>query len=1015
MGIEGPYIDHIMEYARYSYKVLVDHVGLTSNGSWIIIDRGRIFNSRIMEPGKPMLPVKTYMIIIDGYVGREDVRVWVRAWSYYIIPLDKPVKPAPKPLAYMPGSDTTPRSIPDTDVYGVNRYYPGRIVDLDVWYGLGGRTIIAIRYYPIQYNPVENKLVVVDGAEIYVNYPKPSITSRDVKGLLIITSEKLVDEVKPLEDLYSDKGFRVSVVTVEYIYGNIEPAENITSYTGFYNPRDTEFDFIYPVLVSRYNWTLALKIINYIRGVMANYSHILLVGNSSTIPPSFYYKSSSPGTYDSWIPTDLFYASPNYDPVPDLYVGRIPFSDPDRVSRVVDKIVSWYNTDIPHSRRLYMSGGYVFLRTLMFGETTLSTYVIHGSTTMFNTTLLTRTSGNYNRSRILNILRGRERVLWYYALSHGSGDALLDYKLTSYGSTIETLASVSDLLSMDPNPAVPIISSVACVNAAWDEDILESPYFYLLSFGEAVLLSPAGGIAYIGSSRIAYEYGIMFDVDKGSLTSEYYGAALLHEEIIKAYNDLSGRGLYTTLGEVVARGIVNYLVDAVIGAGDSLGEVMKLELLGDPALTPPLFPGAYTGKRVYDIEPLNVDVYIPAYYVDYADGGIPFYKLIHPGNLTIEGSDGEYDLYMVRIIGRYGILRSCRGLFTDKLDVENGISHYVSIFNESINGLLLLKITSPGWGEYRFVMGSSGVFIGPRENIAGGGIHIRAYGLDAIGIYSVDIYVAGMPVASVPVIEGNIEWDAALPYLAPGEYPITIVPRISYYSVFKELKELFTTNVTIYERGDLTIVASYPSITDLDSDLRINVSIMYKGIPVDANLTVYVEGPDSGIKPVIEETGLGEYAIIVPVETPGTYHLYIEAVKKNSTLRVYGRTSAVITVVENLYYGFRDINNAINNTLYTLNQAFIDISDRLEANNKLLNNINDKTETLTSYIQQLIDKADKISREFKDQTSSINRTAMRKFEEEGETLVNISNYVIIAIIMATLAFIASLTSIIKKK
>ncbi len=1004
MGIHGPFISYSIDHAKYKYSVEIENLELMINKSWTMIRVDDNYK-HVIEPGYPMLPVKTYKIVVDGYIDEDDVKVWVRVKDFKILTIDKPILPAPKPLTYTAYTSNKLIYEPDSGIYSRDEYYPGRVIDLRVYHGLHGRSIIILVYYPIHYNPVRSEIVVISKAEIYIDYNRPYTIHVAGYGLLIITKNDLVDVVKPLKKFYESKGFRVSIVTTEYIYNSTEPAENITDYPGFYNHEQAFFDFIYDELQYKYNWTLALKIINYIRSVKYNYTHVLLIGNALDVPPSFYYLGDDIGDYDAWIPTDLFYASPDYDLIPDLYVGRIPFSDPDDVSKVINKILSWYNTTIPHSRKLYMSGGYPFRQVLMFGETALSTYVKHRSTTMFNTTLLTRTSGNYNKTTIGRIFRGEEGVLWYYALAHGDGESLGDYIVTGEWASYEVLMSKDELLSMPHNPAVPVISSVACINAAWDTDLVEPYYFTPPSFGEAVLLSPAGGIAYIGSSRVAYEYGLSFTVEQGRLTASYYGAALLHEDIIKAYNSFMGKRSYVTLGHIVAEGISEYLSDAATYLRGAIGEIMKLTLLGDPALILPVYPGAYTSKVIDSITPLNAEDYFDVSRLSYyANGKMPLYKLFEDAVLEIKGGDGIYKITLIRLYRSYKYIEAYDKLYNDTINVLwEGVKYSIR-FNKSINGLLLIKISAPGWGEYRFILGAAGLYITPNTTTAGSNIHVEGYGLDLLGYDYINIYVAGRLISQhVPIKDGTIEWDLALPYLAPGNYTIVIIPGFTiYYEFFLDPSYMITHNITVYATGRLTIITDNPVISERSGRILLRTLVLYNGRPLDANISVKATLNGEDVKSTIERISTGEYIISISAYTTGICRVYINTSYINETLRAYGSTIVSFTLVDKIY--------RIGETLIWMNNSLKLILTHAVRQTDALIDIEDKIGSLRYVVD---DMKDTLNKNY-ETTELINAIIKERFDETEGKVEMITSYVLIVIALTGITMIASMLSLMSR-
>ena len=160
---------------------------------------------------------------------------------------------------------------------------------------------------------------------------------------VILTTSSLKNMALTLGEFYNETiGITTHVLTTEQIFQEYRDklAENITEYSGFYSP--LQEDEVYETLKKNYNWTLALAIIAYLRN-QSDIGHLLIIGGANEIPPSFYYQSEMLRSWESWIPTDYFYSSPDYDLYPNIYVGRIPFNSASLVQAVIDKIIRWYN------------------------------------------------------------------------------------------------------------------------------------------------------------------------------------------------------------------------------------------------------------------------------------------------------------------------------------------------------------------------------------------------------------------------------------------------------------------------------------------------------------------------------------------------------------------------------------------------------------------------------------------------------------------------------------------------
>lgn len=917
--------------------------------------------THINSPGLPDLPVLVKVIEIDGYVPKDSVRISVNVDDIKIVRLYKPLVPTPQPLTYMPRGLQEIKYMINRNIYSSNKYFPGSVVSVSVWHGLGDKTFIIVRFYPVNYNPVSNEIVIIDKATLFINYPEPIKMTEHDKNILIITSEKLLNATMTLEKLYKEKGFNVSIETVEEINSTYSPAEP-PPYPGFAHPFFN--NTVYMTLKKNYDFNLALKIINFLRKHRGDFSIVVLVGDAKTIPPSYYYEypiKTGLDPYNSWIPTDFFYASPDYDFAPDFYVGRIPFSNPNLIEMYVEKEAKWYNSTVYKSDKLILSGGYPFLTPMMFGETAISTFVYDNTTSHFNLTILARTLGNYNNLTVKKIFEGKTGALWYFALAHGAGSVLGDMLVVKGKGApafrFEPLMTVSELLNLKPSSNIPIVSSVACMNAAWDNAIVTSFYFKPPSFGEAVLLSHAGGIAYIGSARIAWELTGpvgLFNVINGTLTAQYYGATLLHEEILRAYNTLGPNG--TTLGEVYETGIMNYLVKAMGLYGNSifsaivLSEAFKAELLGDPALVLPKLPSVKPVKAsIYSMKALNFTTMmnitkIPLIVLG-AGGLMPIYKLTNSFRLLVSGVNGTYPFEVVRIY-KYSpeLLLSYNIVNKGLLNISNGMGIIKQDINENVSGLLLVNVYKEGWGMRKFVLGALGIRITPSRQIAGGLINMTGYGLDLFNIKYVDLVVVGRKVASqIPVsITGTLAWSTTLPYIAPGKYLITLRPyffmsifpgsstsKVSYQYqmsiVSGEIQDLFSSYISVYEKGTINIVAGSPTISS-PGEITVRLETLYKGKVVPVGLNISIKDPMGRQVSYNVTGGNGVYKVTFRANALGTYLLFVNAKVQSPYLYAEGNTIVPIGIIYMAYNGTRYIASLVTSNGKVLGLALNNIS-----------------------------------------------------------------------------------------
>ena len=142
---------------------------------------------------------------------------------------------------------------------------------------------------------------------------------------------------------------------------------------------------------------------------------------------------------------------------------------------------------------------------------------------------------------------------------------------------------VEDLMDLSQSNTSPIVVSISCVNGAFDTNLVDMGFN--VSFGESLLLSDAGGIAYIGGSRGNAGLPI-FALDEGYLNifKETYMAAMLTYLFEPFYNGTS------TLGDLTFHAVARYVESHDFTDPVDSYTFFAFILLGDPALKLPVRP-----------------------------------------------------------------------------------------------------------------------------------------------------------------------------------------------------------------------------------------------------------------------------------------------------------------------------------------------------------------------------------------------------------------------------------------
>jgi hypothetical protein len=548
------------------------------------------------KPGEPQLPMKTFVINLPRnaeIIGAEIVQGNYREIEneLNIVPMPQP---QPQPIAYSRteakgmnnekwAKEQYQRYIPDEKVYSLNTYFPGKSVSYYV-----GRdnefTYVYVRIYPVQYIPAKKKAILITDAEVNVYYRQEEsffrYVSKDYTKYysesenVIITSPELFEQANRLKNFHDTNGIPTDVINTTWIFSNYGNASD-PPYEGYKNSTLPRWSNI-----TGYNYTLAKRTVKYLKDTVEHPSlkYVTLFGNARLVPPSYYVYIDYCDAYSNWIPTDFFYASPDYDLCPNLMVGRLPVNNSVEAEHVAEKIENWdANVSWDWFKNVGLGGGAVFGTIYFIGELASVDLVNRNYFNGMNITAFFRTEGNFDKANLTIPLSGDTGILHVY--SHGSGDTW-----AIEGDPI----FVDDLLSLPHNSKVPIVVSSACMNGAFDTNLYPNTmlgYAQSISFGEGVLLSNASGIAYIGGARRNWA-SLIFYIDKGNLriTKELWLQGML-TYVFKAYHEGAN-----SLGSITTEARETYLLEndfCTFSIPYDNVTYFGFTLLGDPALQIP--------------------------------------------------------------------------------------------------------------------------------------------------------------------------------------------------------------------------------------------------------------------------------------------------------------------------------------------------------------------------------------------------------------------------------------------
>ena len=490
----------------------------TDNYDRITID-GLSYN---YEPGHPEIPMLPIQIIIPA--GEEAVNVGISykiaesiTGAYNVYPCQ-----IPYPISYEGEISFVE---PANEIYSNNEFYPAELVSEVTTQYLRGHSIALLNLFPVQYNPVTQKLLYYSSITISVEtqptaqaassfqrfYRDDASTKNRVKKLvcnpeevsfypasnkdreitydyIIITSSAHESDFADFVEFKIEQGFNVFLKTTNEIYSEYTGADNSEKVRNF--------------------------IIDAYQTMGAEY--VLLGGDTAIVPYRGFWVNSY-GTEDYNIPSDLYFAGldrvgtgtgPDWntngdnkwgehseaDYYSEVYIGRISAENSTEFSAAINKQIMYQNNPVIADLQ----------KSLMVGEELNNApqtnggdykdeiasggyyngYSTVGIPTNFDNDTLYDRDGNWSVSQLLTKMNNGINFINH--LGHSN----VDYNMRFYNSTVTN----SNITVNGINHNYFIIYSQGCLPAAFEQNCIVEKFTTIEN----------GCVAFIGNSRYGW-------------------------------------------------------------------------------------------------------------------------------------------------------------------------------------------------------------------------------------------------------------------------------------------------------------------------------------------------------------------------------------------------------------------------------------------------------------------------------------------------------------------------------
>jgi hypothetical protein len=525
-------------------------------------------------PGKPQVPFFTKRLNIpNGWTATDVLVTAIESKSFPLPALDHYV---PKTWSGSPVLDEITKE--QTGIF------PDVVGGFKVEHGADGQ------YVALEINPVlcdfDIKLLRIAinisiSITLEESFEKLSKSEDETKKSVILCKAEYMKPANRLAEAHKADKYVTEVVTLESIATKYTPQEEEPEYPGPNKYKDKE-----KLYMKNYDYELARKIRAYLAENIENINYLTIMGDGLVVPPSFYQTERRYfEKYDKYIPTDLFYSSPDLDTVPNMAVGRLPVRNVDEAEKLVSRIITYRKAitkEKAHS--ISFAGGDPFSGGFD-GELDCQSVIEFGYADGLKISKYYKTLDKFDSKSVMDALKNETGFI--YTISHGSGDAIY----TEPGKV-----TTADLMSLPKRDVAPIIFTPSCTNGMYDASVIEHKYEQKgaegLSWGQACLLSEGGPIAYFGGSRVNYA-GVNWIVEGGVVKIlPFTEMDRLMQDSFGAYANWA-----QTLGDMYTEALSEYIGVSSDGFFQSNKSLFAYTLLGDPTIKLPPAPGGQPHKQ----------------------------------------------------------------------------------------------------------------------------------------------------------------------------------------------------------------------------------------------------------------------------------------------------------------------------------------------------------------------------------------------------------------------------------
>lgn len=587
------HIDNINFVQRFSNPTT------ENNGNYININVEET-NSYMIDQGGPRLPVFSKTFEFAWGTEIKDIKISIS--DEKTMDLDGKIEPVPIfSESGFSNVNQNIRMVPQ--IYEDNKYYPSECFSYKKGAGINENgdhvLFLSVSVSPTRYLPKEDKLNYISDFELDISYEKPLMPhfTADEYDLVIIAPSIFTEEIQPLIDHKNSYNVKTTHITLEDIYDSYNGRDEAEKIKYFIKNALDEWGIEYALFVGD------IKLLP----IRASES-MMFTGHDEDILSDLYFGDvyNAEYTYCSWDGNEnnrfgeVIYNWNDWPPeiididgvdlYPDVHVGRLPCSNDQEVSRMVEKIIIYEEQTYNQNwfKKIILAGGDTFppRRPSDFDifEGEITNEVVAEQLPGFEHVKLWATKRNLNWLSFNREINRGAGFLTY--AGHGYEVGWATYKPNTLINA--KLAYITPCIYFLRNKEkMPIVFFDACLTTKLDFKISELNGYYpgfvtllnilsgnkykpddpVQTFSWAIMnLEKGGAIATVGATRTAYTY-----VNKNGV---FGGAGYLDVAFFRAYEE----GI--TVGEMLSIAQNDYINNV----GKDYFTVEEFALLGDPSL-----------------------------------------------------------------------------------------------------------------------------------------------------------------------------------------------------------------------------------------------------------------------------------------------------------------------------------------------------------------------------------------------------------------------------------------------